>query len=63
VELACDVLERLPPAVVVQRLTGDPHPGELAAPAWCRDKAGTLNMIRAELERRDSWQGKRVGPE
>jgi radical SAM protein (TIGR01212 family) len=63
VELACDVLERLSPALVVQRLTGDPHPGELAAPAWCLDKAATLNMIRAELERRDSWQGKRVGPE
>jgi radical SAM protein (TIGR01212 family) len=63
VELACDFLERLPPAMVVQRLTGDPHPGELAAPGWCLDKTGTLNMIRAELERRDSWQGKRVGPE
>jgi radical SAM protein (TIGR01212 family) len=63
VELACDFLERLPPAMVVQRLTGDPHPGELAAPGWCLDKTGTLNRIRAELERRDSWQGKRVGRE
>jgi radical SAM protein (TIGR01212 family) len=59
VELAADFLERLPASVVIQRLTGDPHPEELAAPQWCLDKAGTLADIRAELERRDSWQGKR----
>jgi radical SAM protein (TIGR01212 family) len=58
VELVADVLERLPPDVVIQRLTGDPHPEELIAPKWCLDKAGTLNDIRTALERRDTWQGK-----
>ena len=58
IELVADVLERLPPDVVIQRLTGDPHPEELIAPKWCLDKAGTLNDIRTALERRDTWQGK-----
>lgn len=60
--LACDVLERIPGTVVIQRLTGDPHPEELVAPDWCRQKAATLAMIRAELERRDSRQGLRADP-
>ncbi|MFO7706748.1 MAG: TIGR01212 family radical SAM protein [Desulfobacterales bacterium] len=62
VDLACDILERIPPSVVIQRLTGDPHPAELAAPAWCRNKAATLAMIDAELERRNSHQGARAAP-
>jgi radical SAM superfamily enzyme len=57
--LAVDVLERLPPRAVVQRLTGDPHPDELVAPAWSLDKPGTLRRIHAELERRDTAQGRR----
>jgi radical SAM superfamily enzyme len=45
--------------MVVQRLNGDAPPDYLVAPAWCLDKAGLLRDIQAELERRDSWQGKR----
>lgn len=62
IALVSDFLERLPPHVVIQRLTGDPHPGELVAPRWCLDKAGTLSGIRRTLEKRDSWQGKFYGP-
>ena len=58
VDLVCDFLERIPPEMVIQRLTGDPHPKELAAPQWSLKKTETLNLIRRELERRDSWQGK-----
>lgn len=57
IRLVCDVLERLPEGVVIQRLTGDPHPGELVAPQWALQKAETLNLIRQEFERRDSRQG------
>lgn len=60
VDLVCDFLERISPTMVVQRLTGDPHPGELAAPAWSLEKAETLQLIRKTLEQRDSWQGKYV---
>lgn len=61
-ELVADVLERLPPQVVIQRLTGDPHREELLAPQWCLDKPGTLQDIRAALERRDTWQGRLWNP-
>ena len=61
VETVCDFLERLPPDMVVQRLTGDPHPEELVAPLWSLDKTDTLTLIHRTLEDRDSWQGKRLG--
>jgi len=58
VELVCDFLERIPQHMIVQRLTGDPHPHELLAPQWALKKAETLGMIRQTLEKRNTWQGK-----
>ncbi|MEA3436092.1 MAG: TIGR01212 family radical SAM protein [Thermodesulfobacteriota bacterium] len=58
VDLVCDFLERVPGDMVIQRLTGDPHPEELVAPQWSVKKAQTLSMIKETLEKRDSWQGK-----
>ena len=58
VDLLCDFLERIPKDMVIQRLTGDPHPQELVAPEWSVKKAQTLSMIKETLEKRDSWQGK-----
>jgi uncharacterized protein len=55
----CDVLERLPPRMVIQRLTGDPHPEELVAPDWALHKRDTLNLIHDRLRQRGSCQGKR----
>ena len=57
VDLVCDFLERLPTSMVVQRLTGDPHPNELVAPQWSLRKAETRNMILQTLVDRDSRQG------
>lgn len=57
VQLVCDFLELLPPQMVIQRLTGDPHREELLAPAWSLRKQETLARIRAELVRRGSRQG------
>ena len=59
-DLVCDVIERLPAGVVIQRLTSDPHGKELIAPLWAMRKDETLNLIRRRLEERDTWQGKRV---
>lgn len=59
VPLVADFLERLPPSMVVQRLVSDPHPEELAGPAWLvGGKARTIAAIKDELLRRDSRQGK-----
>jgi uncharacterized protein len=62
VALVCDFLERLPPGMVIHRLSGDAPPDYLVAPAWCLDKPALLRAIDAELARRDSWQGKRYRP-
>ncbi|MDP2644982.1 MAG: TIGR01212 family radical SAM protein [Desulfobacterales bacterium] len=58
VDLVCDFLERIPARIVIQRLTGDPHAGELTAPAWALKKTQTLALIKDQLRRRDTWQGK-----
>ena len=58
VDLVCDFLEHIPDNMVIQRLTGDPHPKELVAPVWSLKKGETLSRIRQVLEKRDSWQGK-----
>jgi radical SAM protein (TIGR01212 family) len=58
VDLVCDFLERLPPKMVIQRLTGDPHPGELVAPQWTLQKSANLDLIKQQLEKRDTWQGR-----
>jgi radical SAM protein (TIGR01212 family) len=60
-DLVCDVLERLPQTMVVQRLTGDPHPSELRAPRWALDKKAAMAAITERLEARDLWQGKALG--
>ena len=59
IQIVCDFLELLPPEMVIQRLTGDPHPNELVAPLWALKKNQTLSGIKNELEKRDSRQGKR----
>ena len=60
VDLVCDVLERLPENVVIQRLTGDPHPRELVAPPWVLEKRETMALIKTELTARNSLQGKKA---
>jgi len=56
--LVCEFLEYLPSDMVIQRLTGDPHYQELAAPQWALDKNKTINMILETMEKQNSWQGK-----
>jgi radical SAM protein (TIGR01212 family) len=46
-ELVCDFIERLPETMIIQRLTGDPHPKELVAPAWSLQKKETLYQSQA----------------
>jgi len=59
VETVCDFLELLPPDMVIQRLTGDPHRDELRAPHWPLKKGTTLKRIQETLEARGTRQGSR----
>jgi uncharacterized protein len=56
-EWVCRFLELISPDWIIQRLTGDPNPGELVAPAWTREKRTTLEMIRIRMESTGSYQG------
>lgn len=58
VSLVADVLELLPPGMVIQRLTADGYRDIFLAPDWAMNKLDVLNSINKELERRDSYQGK-----
>ena len=57
----CDILEILPPEMVVQRLTADGYREIFLGPEWAANKLAVLNAINHELERRDSFQGRRYG--
>lgn len=58
VDIVCDFLSLLPAHVIIHRLTGDPHPGELVGPLWALEKQANLEAIRETLRERNIWQGK-----
>jgi len=57
VKMVCDILEILPPEMVIQRLTADGYHDIFLAPQWAVNKMEVLNAIDRELERRNTHQG------
>ncbi|MEA3465047.1 MAG: TIGR01212 family radical SAM protein [Thermodesulfobacteriota bacterium] len=57
VQLAVDFLERLHPATLIHRLTGDGPRDILLAPRWSLKKWEVLNAIEDELAKRGTVQG------
>ncbi|MHC1727195.1 MAG: TIGR01212 family radical SAM protein [Syntrophobacteraceae bacterium] len=55
---AGEFIALLPPRVIIQRLTGDPHPQELVSPLWALDKGNNLRSIQEYMESRGLYQGK-----
>ena len=58
-----DVLELLPPTMIVERVSGESPPNYHLGPAWCLDKPAIRAALDAEFVRRDTWQGKRWAAE
>jgi len=58
IELACDSLELLPEKTTIHRLGGNGLQAIKVAPTWLNKKFEILNKIDAELEKRNSYQGK-----
>lgn len=56
--LAVDFLERLSPAMLIHRLSGETYRALTVAPEWSIDKIGTHNAIQRALAARDAWQGR-----
>jgi radical SAM protein (TIGR01212 family) len=61
VATVCDILEIMPPSMVMQRLTAEGYRDIYLGPDWAANKLKVLNAIDRELERRDTWQGKKAG--
>lgn len=58
-ELLADFLERLPPQMVIERISGDAPPKDFIAPMWCLKK-GTIKAKLVELfDARGTRQGTR----
>lgn len=56
--LCTDFLEHLRSDIVIHRLNAHGPRNLTVAPEWSVNKLTTLNAVHAELERRDTWQGK-----
>ncbi|MGE5371054.1 MAG: TIGR01212 family radical SAM protein [Solirubrobacterales bacterium] len=59
VDLLIEILEILPPDMVIQRLTGDGPRQTLLGPDWSLDKGWILNELDRRLRQRNTWQGRR----
>jgi radical SAM protein (TIGR01212 family) len=59
VSLVTKFIERLHPKTIIQRLTGEAPEELLIAPYWCshREKNRVIQLIRDELEKRNTYQG------
>ncbi len=57
VQLLADFLERIPPTMVIERISGDAPPRDLIAPQWVLDKGSIKKRLIEVLEERQSYQG------
>ncbi len=58
IELVADILERLNPDIVIQRLFGDAPDDILIAPRWGYNIPKLVHLMDLELKHRETWQGK-----
>lgn len=59
IDFITDVVERLRPDIVVERIAGEVPPRFLAVPAWCSLRNDQLlNLFEKNLSERDTWQGR-----
>ncbi len=58
VPLVVDIIERLPPTMVVERISGDAPSDFFVGPQWSLDKPALQKAIAEEFTRRDTHQGK-----
>jgi len=58
IDLLISCIERIPPHIVLHRITGDGPKNLLLAPLWSSNKKNVLNQISKEFKTRNTWQGK-----
>lgn len=57
-DLIVDCIERIPPNIVIHRITGDGPKHLLLAPKWSSDKKNVLNTLDKRFKDRGTFQGK-----
>lgn len=62
IKLLADFIERLSPAILLQRIGSEVPPSQKLAPHWNLRLSELAPRLSAELERRGSWQGCRYRP-
>lgn len=60
-QLMADMIERLNPAIVVERIAGEVNPGTAATKGWGRRYDQVLARFNEIMEERDTWQGRLYG--
>lgn len=61
-EFFIDFLERLNPAIIVERFTGEAPPHLVIAPRWGRKRTDEImNLFEKRLIERNTWQGRLYG--
>jgi hypothetical protein len=45
--------------MVVERVSGEAPPDYFVGPSWCLDKPAVRRALLAEMELRDTWQGRK----
>jgi len=58
INIVADIIEFLPPKLVIARITGETTKENLVAPEWVLKKQIVINNIKEELKKRNSYQGK-----
>jgi radical SAM protein (TIGR01212 family) len=59
IDFMTEIVERLRPDIVVERIAGEVPPGFLAVPAWCSLRNDRLlALFEKNLESKNTWQGK-----
>jgi hypothetical protein len=56
--LVAEFLSLLPPQMIVQRITGDPHREELVAPHWALEKQQNVQAIHQYMAENGLYQGR-----
>lgn len=62
-QMMADIIERLDPGIVVERIAGEVNPGTAAREGWGVRYDRVLQRFEEILKERDSWQGKIFGTE
>lgn len=59
VDTVVSFLEKLNPEIIIQRLAGEAPKKMLVAPKWGKRNSEVITFITNELEKRNTWQGKK----